>query len=121
MGLLELLILAVGYRWMHLPFRFAKAECEIDRSMNNIRTMFLLAVATSIDALAVGVSFAVLAVNLWVAATIIGVVTFCFSVAGIKIGSIFGTCWKRTSEMTGGVILICIGLKILAEGLGILP
>lgn len=112
-GLLAFIGSKMIYEAMH-------AECEIDRSMG-VRTMFILAVATSIDALAVGVSFAVLAVNLWQAAALIGVVTFLFSVVGIKIGSIFGAKWHRVSEITGGVILICIGLKILAEGLGMLP
>ncbi len=100
-------------------YEAAHTECEVNRSMS-VRTLFVLAVATSIDALAVGVSFAVLTVNLWLAAILIGVTTFCFSVAGIKIGSIFGARWQQLSEMIGGTILICIGLKVLFEGLGIL-
>ncbi len=83
-------------------------------------TMFLMAVATSIDALAVGVTFAFLNVNIWIAVCIIGVVTFAFSAAGVKIGSIFGGIFRSRAEIAGGVILIIIGLKILLSHLGII-
>ncbi len=94
-------------------------EEKMDSNMG-ISTMFLLAVATSIDALAVGVSFAFLNVNIIYAVTFIGVTTFVCSAAGIKIGSIFGEKYKSKAEICGGVILIFIGLKILLDGLGIL-
>lgn len=77
--------------------------------------MFPLAVATSIDALAVGVSFAVLSVDIWSAALCIGLTTFLFSFVGVRIGSIFGARHKSKAELVGGVILIIIGLKILLE------
>lgn len=77
--------------------------------------MFPLAVATSIDALAVGVSFAVLSVDIWSAALCIGLTTFLFSFVGVRIGSIFGARHKSKAELVGGVILILIGLKILLE------
>ena len=93
--------------------------CEEDDAMD-IKTMFLLAVATSIDALAVGVTFAFLKVAIIPAVVFIGVVTFVCSAAGIKIGSIFGTKYKSKAELCGGIILILIGLKILLEGIGIL-
>ena len=86
----------------------------------DVKTMFLLAVATSIDALAVGVTFAFLKVAIIPAVVFIGVVTFVCSAAGIKIGSIFGTKYKSKAELCGGIILILIGLKILLEGIGIL-
>jgi putative Mn2+ efflux pump MntP len=92
---------------------------EVDASMNP-KEMLLLAVATSIDALAVGVSFAFLKVNILAAVSFIGVVTFVFSGVGIGIGSIFGAKYKSKAEFVGGVILILIGLKILLEGLGII-
>jgi putative Mn2+ efflux pump MntP len=92
---------------------------EVDASMKP-KEMLLLAVATSIDALAVGVSFAFLKVNILAAVSFIGVVTFVFSAVGIGIGSIFGAKYKSRAEFVGGVILILIGLKILLEGLGIL-
>ncbi len=96
-----------------------KSEEKLDASMS-VKTMFVLAVATSIDALAVGVTFAFLKVNIVVAVTFIGVVTFIMSAIGIKIGSIFGTKYKSRAELAGGIILILIGIKILLEGFGIL-
>ncbi|MEE1120411.1 MAG: manganese efflux pump, partial [Prevotella sp.] len=75
------------------------------------------AVATSIDALAVGVSFAFIEVDIWLAAIIIGVVTFVFSAAGLKIGNIFGNRYNRSAELVGGIILIALGIKILLEQL----
>ena len=74
-----------------------------------------MAVATSIDALAVGVSFAFLGVDIWGAAATIGVTTFLFSAVGVKIGNIFGARYKSKAEVAGGIILILIGLKILLE------
>ncbi len=79
--------------------------------------MVVLAVATSIDALAVGVTFAFLRVHILPAVSFIGVITFCLSVLGVKIGNVFGTRYKSKAEIAGGVILIGIGLKILAEHL----
>ncbi|MDE6976862.1 MAG: manganese efflux pump MntP family protein [Lachnospiraceae bacterium] len=90
---------------------FEKAE-EMDGSMAP-GPMFLLAVATSIDALAVGVTFAFLRVAVVPAVSFIGIVTFGFSAAGVKIGSVFGMKYKKKAEICGGVILILIGLKIL--------
>ena len=84
------------------------------------RTMLLLAIATSIDALAVGVTFAFLAVRILPAAALIGVTTFLLSAAGIYIGHVFGVHFKAKAERLGGVILILIGLKILLEHLGII-
>jgi len=75
--------------------------------------MLPLAVATSIDALAVGVSFAFLAVNIIPAVLLIGITTFIFSMAGVKIGTVFGTRFKTKAELAGGVILVLIGLRIL--------
>lgn len=93
-------------------------ECS-DPSMT-VKSMFMLAVATSIDALAVGVTFAFLSVEILPAVSFIGVITFILSAIGVKIGSIFGTKYKSKAELFGGIVLILIGLKILAEGLGIL-
>ena len=82
--------------------------------------MLLLAIATSIDALAVGVTFAFLSVRILPAAGLIGVTTFLLSALGIAIGHAFGARYKAGAERLGGVILILIGLKILLEHLGIL-
>lgn len=83
--------------------------------------MFLLAVATSIDALAVGVTFAFLEVKILPAVSLIGVTTFVFSAAGVKIGNLFGLRYKAKAEFAGGIILIGIGTRILLQHLGILP
>lgn len=83
----------------------------------SFKTMLIMAIATSIDALAIGVSFAFLGVNIFTAAIVIGITTFLFSVAGIKIGNLFGCRYKSKSEFIGGVVLIIIGTKILMEHL----
>lgn len=84
------------------------------------KEMLLLALATSIDALAVGVGFAFLDVHIGAAASFIGVITFGLSAAGVKVGSVFGARYKARAEIAGGVILILLGTKILLEHLGIL-
>ena len=94
-------------------------ECHDDSF--SLRTMFLLAVATSIDALAVGVTFALLPdVHILSAVSLIGVTTFLLSAVGLKVGNVFGLRYKARAELAGGVILILMGLKILLEHLGIL-
>ena len=94
-------------------------ECHDDSF--DLRTMFLLAVATSIDALAVGVTFALLPdVQILSAVSLIGATTFLLSAAGLKAGNVFGLRYKARAELAGGVILILMGLKILLEHLGIL-
>ena len=82
--------------------------------------MIILAIATSIDALAVGITFAFFKVNLPLAVTLIGVITFALSILGVLIGNKFGDKLQNKAELTGGIILILIGLKILLEHLGIL-
>ena len=96
-----------------------KEPDSCDASMT-MKSMFLLAIATSIDALAVGVTFAFLDVNIIPAVCFIGVTTFVLSAFGVKIGSIFGTKYKSKAELFGGVVLILIGLKIFLEGFGII-
>ena len=93
-----------------------KSEETMNHAMD-AGTMFLLAVATSIDALAVGVTFAFLRVHVFTASAFIGCVTFVCSAVGVKIGSLFGTRYKSGAEICGGVILILIGCKVLLEGL----
>lgn len=83
----------------------------------SVHTMFLLAVATSIDALAVGVSFAFLHVDLTRSVITIGLTTALFSAAGVQIGHLFGNRWRSHAELLGGVVLISMGLKILVEHL----
>ena len=94
-------------------------EEEADASLD-VKTIFLLAVATSIDALAIGITFAFLKVNIIPAVCFIGIVTFIISFAGVKIGNVFGARYKNKAEIVGGIILILLGLKILLEHLGFL-
>ena len=84
------------------------------------KNMCALAIATSIDALAVGVTFAFLNVNIASAASFIGIVTFALSMIGVKIGHVFGTIYKSKAEFIGGLILILMGIKILLEHLGMI-
>lgn len=84
----------------------------------DLKRLFMMAVATSIDALAVGVTFAFLRVDILPAVLFIGCVTFCLSAAGIRIGNVFGARFKSRAELAGGLILIGMGVKILAEHLG---
>ena len=97
----------------------SKEEEKADASLD-VKTMFLLAVATSIDALAVGVTFAFLQVRIVPAISFIGVLTFLLSAVGVKVGNVFGVKYKAKAEIAGGIILIGMGLKILLEHLGFL-
>ena len=113
---------------------FSPDQCEIPvveieslRSEENVSfnpcrilTLLYLAVATSIDALAVGVTFALLTIKIIPAVLTIGAITCALSAAGVKLGSIFGARWRNRAELAGGIILILLGTKILLEHLGIL-
>lgn len=85
-----------------------------------VKEMLVLAVATSIDALAVGITFAFLNVNIFKAVSFIGVITFILAMAGVKAGNVFGTRYKAKAELAGGIILILLGFKILLEHTGII-
>lgn len=98
---------------------FEKDESCANASLD-VRDMVLLAVATSIDALAVGVTFAFLNVDIVPAVSFIGAVTFTLSMVGVKVGNAFGCKYKSRAELAGGAILILMGLKILLEHLGLL-
>lgn len=98
----------------------SRKEDEPSDSSLGFKTMLFLAIATSIDALAVGISFACIQVKIWSSILIIGLTTFLFSVLGVKIGNAFGSKYEKSAGIVGGIILILIGLKILLEHLGIL-
>lgn len=99
---------------------FSEDDDETDNSLG-VKTMILMAIATSIDALAVGVTFAFLPnTNIIAAVSFIGIITFIISTAGAKIGNIFGAKYKSKAEFAGGLILILLGIKIILEHLGIL-
>ena len=89
-------------------------DINVDEDFS-FKTMLAMAVATSIDALAVGVTFAFLKVNIWEAVLMIGMITAIFSAVGVIIGNFFGARWKSKAEFAGGFILIAMGLKILLE------
>lgn len=92
---------------------------ELDAPLD-MKEMTMLAVATSIDALAVGITFAFLGVDIWSSIAIIGLTTFCLSIVGVAVGHAFGSRYEKPATVVGGVVLILIGLKILLEHLGIL-
>ena len=102
----------------------ACSKDEIDDDSFDVldhKELFLMAVATSIDAFAVGISFALLGgVNLALSVSLIGITTFVISFAGVVVGNKFGAKYKEKAEMIGGIILILIGLKVLLEGCGII-
>ena len=96
-----------------------KADDEYDDNVE-FKTMVVLAIATSIDALAVGITFAFLDVQVLLAVTLIGVITFIMSLIGVKVGNKFGTKYEKKAQIAGGIILILIGLKMLLEDLAII-
>ena len=95
------------------------AQAETDLRLDH-KKLFLMAIATSIDALAIGVTFAFLETAILPTIGIIGCTTFCISVAGVAVGCWFGARYKKRAEITGGAILVLLGIKILLEHLGIL-
>lgn len=99
-----------------------ECDCENHNADLSVKTMFIMAIATSIDAMAVGISLAMAGnVNIYAAVVLIGVTTFLFSAAGVKIGNVFGSRFEKKAQIAGGVILIGLGIKILLEHLGVLP
>lgn len=116
-----ILLAAIGANMLKEAFS-KEEECDCDKSADfSVKTMFTMAVATSIDALAVGISLAMAGnVDIWSAVALIGVITCVLSAIGVKIGSIFGDKFEKKAQIAGGVILILLGLKILLEHLGVL-
>lgn len=92
-----------------------EGECEGSNTDFSSRNMLLLAIATSIDALAIGVSFAFLGANIWKAVVWIGLITMILSMIGLRIGNMFGCRYKTKAELFGGCVLIMMGCKILVE------
>lgn len=116
------LLLLIGGNMVREAFSPEEEEedgCSAGERLD-LKRLFLMAVATSIDALAIGVTFAFLEVKILEAASVIGVTTFVISLAGVAIGNYFGTRYQKRAEITGGVILILLGTKILLEHLEIL-
>ena len=95
-------------------------KCDINQKLN-IKELFILAIATSIDALAVGIAFSFEEnVNIYKNIAIIGLVTFAISFGGVVIGNKFGSRFKKKAEIAGGIILVALGVKILFEGVGMI-
>lgn len=111
------LLLAIGGNMIKEAF---DKNCENKNDKVDFKTMVILALATSIDALAVGITFAFFEVNVLLAITIIGLITFFVSIVGVKIGNRFGDKYQSKAEFLGGVILILLGIKILLEHLNII-
>lgn len=112
------LLVLIGANMLKEAFSPEEETADADLS---VKTMFLMAVATSIDALAVGISLAMAGgVNIWLAALCIGICTCLLSAAGVKIGNVFGSRYEKKAQVAGGVILILLGIKILLEHLGVL-
>ena len=112
------LLALIGGKMIYEVFRGDNEEenIEMDKPLD-IKELLILAIATSIDALAVGITFSFLEVNIVEAITIIGVVTAIISAIGVFVGNIFGNKYKTKAEMAGGLILVLLGLKILVEHL----
>jgi len=96
-----------------------KDDDDTDTDMS-LKAMLPLAIATSIDALAVGITFAFLKVGIFFSSSLIGITTFIISALGVKIGSLFGAKHKKVAEISGGIVLILLGLKMLLQGLGVI-
>ena len=117
------LLLLIGGNMVREALGPEEAEEETacgDAAHLDLKQLFLMAVATSIDALAVGVTIAFLEISILPAITVIGCTTFCISLAGVAVGNYFGARYEKRAEIVGGVILILLGCKILLEHLGIL-
>ena len=116
-----LLLALIGANMLKEAFAEECDCCDEKNADFSMKTMFTMAVATSIDALMVGVSLAMAGnVNIWMAILLIGIVTCLLSAFGVKVGGVFGNRFGAKAQIAGGVILILIGLKILLEHLGII-
>lgn len=112
-----ILLIIIGINMIKEAFEGAE---EGKNDNVDFKEMIVLAVATSIDALAIGITFAFLEINIFLAIDIIGIITFVISVIGVKIGNVFGNKYEKGAQIVGGVILILMGIKILLEHLEII-
>lgn len=112
------LLVIIGINMLREALSQEEETADADLS---VKTMFVMAVATSIDALAVGISLAMAGVgNIFLAVLLIGATTFVLSAIGVKAGSVFGSRYEKKAEIVGGIILILLGVKILFEHLGVI-
>lgn len=117
-----ILLAIIGGKMLWVAFHDDEDDSDdsSDANVIDLGEYLMLAIATSIDALAMGISFAALSVNIVAAASFIGVITFVLTVAGVAVGHFFGARYEKPATIVGGVVLILIGLKVLLEHLGIL-
>ena len=113
------LLLVIGVNMIREALGDSEEEKEVIESVTDFKELFMLAIATSIDALAVGVTFGTmgskLETSIWVSVILIGITTFAISLGGVFIGNAFGVKYKSKAEVVGGIILIIIGLKVVIE------
>ena len=115
------LLAIIGINMLKEAFGGEECECCDKNADFGVKTMFVMAVATSIDALAVGISLAMAGdVNIYLAVALIATTTFILSAIGVKIGNIFGNRFERKAQIAGGLILVGLGVKILLEHVGVL-
>ena len=117
------LLAIIGFNMLKEAFeKEEENSCDVNGNDLAFKTMFVMAIATSIDALAVGISLAMAGnVNIVTAVLLIGVITFAMSAIGVQIGNAFGSRFEKKAQLAGGIILILLGIKILLEHLGVLP
>jgi putative Mn2+ efflux pump MntP len=109
-----LLLFGIGLKMIFESF---KSKEEKNKDINNLKILFLLAIATSIDALVVGMTFGLIPVNIWFAVLVIGITTFLLSLISVYIGKKCGETWSQKAEIIGGLILVGIGVNILINHL----
>ncbi len=118
------LLALIGSNMLKEAFEKKEESCDVKAADFSVKTMFTMALATSIDAVAAGISLAMESVskdiNIALAVALIGIVTCILSALGVKIGSVFGDRFEKKAQIAGGVILIVLGLKILLEHLGVI-
>ncbi len=116
------LLAVIGINMLKEAFEKDEDECCCEKDADlSFKTMFIMAIATSIDAVAAGISLAMAGdVNIYLTVALIGVVTFAMAVIGVKVGNVFGSRFKKKAQVAGGVILILLGVKILLEHLGVI-
>lgn len=111
----------LGFIGFNMIREALSGEAEETNDCFGAKTMFVMAIATSIDALAGGVAFALIPdINIWLTVVAIGIVTFLMSAVGVKVGNLFGARFKSRAELVGGIILVLMGIKFLLEGLGLI-
>ena len=118
---LRVLLALLGANMIKESLSDEEEACDVNSTSFAVKTMFVMAIATSIDALAVGISLAMAGgVNIWLAVLLIGITTFLLSAAGVKIGNVFGSRYEKKAQFFGGAILFLLGLKILLEHLEVI-